>query len=344
MKAWFCAFFCSTTLLFSGMEMRLKERLEKGKSGDYIVTEANKMITVLVLRSSTKRSLVLEEISAPAQNLKNRPSSWIDWVKAKAPGHTSWSMIEMDPQSGQVMECYSFSRSAWIPMSQKESLFATLLDLPMKKVSPENLRKIGPPPLEGEPDFRKVWTPPLIFEGKALENAQFEVYETVWPEDDSELSNQQVSLYFDREKRSPLPFWVQVETSHVIASLRTIDSGKNLPVIYRSMPRRVPEFVGMPQKTEQGIRLHLKSPKYYRQFELFAVDVTTKEKQIYPLSHSLIQGDDELVTVVVDQEDLKQTLKPDHRYTWLLVPIGHTESYTESMKPFLWKKDSAISF
>jgi hypothetical protein len=335
MKNWFLCFLLCSSVIF-GAEFRLKERLEKAKSGDYIVTEAGKMITVLAIRANTANSVILEEISAPVANLKKMPSSWPEWVKAKAPGHTSWSMIEIDLRSGEVLECYSFSRSAWLQVSQNESLIATLLHLPMKNIDSDRRKKIGPQPMEGEMDIRKVWNPPLVFEGQKVENVHFDVYETTWPKDGTELSNQIVSLYFDREKRFPLPFWVQVETSHATAALRTIDSGKNLPSPYRNLPRRIPEFVGHAQKTENGLRLSLKSPKYYRQFELFAIDITTKEKQICPVTHSLVRGEEEFLTIEIDREDLKESLEPDHRYTWLLVPIGHSESYTESHKPFVW--------
>lgn len=336
MKNWALCFFASASLLFGADPF--KERLEKAKSGDYMVAEANKTITLLAIRSHTPDSLVLEEISAPVSNLKKMPASWAEWVKEKAPGHTSWSMIEIDLSTGQILECYSFSRSAWVHVSQNESLIATLLHLPLKTIASHERKRIGPPPLNGDPDFRKVWNPPLIFEGKKVENALFDVFETTWPKDNTELSNQQVTLYFDREKRFPLPFWVQVDTSHATAALRTIDSGKNLPVVYRTLPRRVPEFIGSPQKTAQGIRLSLKSPKYYRQFELFAIDITGKEKQVCPITHSLVQSEGEFLTIEVDAEALKETLKPNHRYTWLLVPTGHSGSYTESHKPFVWSQ------
>lgn len=326
-----------------GAEFRLKDRVEKAKAGDYVVTEANKMITILSIRSITPTSLILEEISAPLQNLKKRPDSWPEWVKANAPGHSSWSMVEIDLKTGQLLECYSFSRSAWLQLSQKESLFATLLHLPMKKVPADKRRKIGPAPMDGEPDFRKIWNPPLVFEGKKVENGNFEVYETIWPQDGSELSGQDVCLYFDKEKHLPLPFWIQVQTSHATAALRTIDSGKNLPIVHRSIPRRVPEFVGLPLKTETGLRLNLKSPKYYKQFELYAIDVTTREKQIFPITHSLIEGEGEWKTVEIDLAELNETLEPDHRYTWLLVPIGHSESYTETSKPFVWTTENSFT-
>ncbi|EKE08621.1 MAG: hypothetical protein ACD_17C00078G0006 [uncultured bacterium] len=314
----------------------LKERMDQARPGDYIVVEANKMITILCIRSIQDQTILLEEISAPYQHLQKRPESWEDWVKNKAPGHSSWCMVEIDLNHSELLECYSFSKSAWIHLSPKESLFATLLDLPMQLVSQNGRKKIGPPPMDGEPDFRKVWNPPLIVQGKRMEGAEFDVYKTTWPNDESPLANEEVQLYFDRAKRFPLPFWIQVNTAHRVASLRAIDSGRNLPTVYRTIPRRVPEFIGLPLKTTHTLRLNLKSPKYYKTFELFAIDVTHAKKQIYPITHSLLNGEGEWKTVEIDLSELTNVLEPEHRYTWLIVPIGHSESYTETQKPFVW--------
>lgn len=335
MQKWIICFFLCTSVLF-GVEARLKERIEKAKTGDYVVVEAGKTVTLLAIRANNGSTLIFEEISAPLQNLKKLPTSWSDWIKAKAPGHTSWSMTELDLKTGQILECYSYSRSSWVKLSQQESLFASLLLLPMKAVPQKELRRIGPPPLDGEADHRKVWIPPLVFEGNKIENVSFEAFGVTWPQDGSELANKDAILYFDKEKRSPLPFWIQIETSHLTAALKTVDSGKNLASIYRSLPRRVPEFIGMPQHTKNGLKLTLKSPKYYRQFELFAVDVTNKQKQLCPINHSLTEINEELLTVEIDREELEENLQADHRYTWLIVPAGHSESYTQSTKPFAW--------
>ena len=319
-----------------GSESLLKERLAKAKGGDYIVAESNKMITLLNVRSITPKTLILEEIAAPLKNLKERPGSWAEWVKNRAPGHSSWSMLEIDLESGQIVECYSFSRGTWVQLSASESLFATLIQTPLKPISQQDRRRIGPPPPPGESDFRQIWQPPLVFEGKKLEKAQFDAYEATWPRDGTELAGKTVTLYFDREIRFPIPLWIAVETAHAIGNFRAIDSGKNLPSPHRSLPKRIPQFLGSPQKTEKGLSLTLKSPKYFRQFELFAVDVTGREKQIFPITHSLTEGEWEQVTIEIDESDLAQVLERDHRYTWLLVPAGHTESYTETIKPFTW--------
>ncbi len=334
MKKWIFCFLCSFTLL-SGAEFRFKERLEKAKNGDFFVTQANKMITVAAFRSISPSTLLLEEISVPEQNLKplpDSPSAWADWIKAKAPGHTSWSMLEIDLQNGDVLECYSFSRSAWIHLTQQESLLSTLMQLPMKNVDSDNRRRIGQPPLPGEADRRKLWNPPLTSGGKKIENAQFDVYEAEWPKDGSELSGKTITLYFDSEKRYPLPFWIQVDTAHATAALRTIDSGKNLPAPFRSLPRRPPEFVGVPEKIPSGLRLALNCPKYYRSFELFAVDLSDGSKEI-PLSFSLIRQEGESLLFEIEKKQLEKALQPGHRYAWLAIPIGQSNACAESL-PF----------
>jgi hypothetical protein len=332
----YLVFFLSCCTLLFGSP--LIDRMKYGQNGDYLVSEFNKMITLLSIRSITSDSFVLEEISIPSQSLKNHPSSWAEWVRNKAPGHTSWSMTEIDLKSGEIIECYSFSRSSWIQLSSKDSFFSHLIQLPLQPLSADKQPRIGPPPPPGELDVRKIWTPPFCFEGKKRGNPLFDAYEATWPQDGTDLSGKTVILYFDRETRFPLPFWIQIEAAYGTASMHAIDSGRKLPSPFASLPKRVPQFVGQPKKTKTGLRLSIKSPKYYRKFELFAIDVTGKDKQILPLTHSLIEGENEFLTLEIDEDQLRQTLELDHRYTWLLVPTGSTQSYTETIKPFLWSQ------
>jgi hypothetical protein len=315
----------------------MRERLQGAKNGDYIVTEMNKMVSLLVVRSLSPQSLILEEISAPTSSLNPRPTSWSEWVKNRAPGHTSWSMMEFDLVNQQLTECYSFSRATWIQLTERENILSTLLKLPFTPVPLAHQRRIGPPPLSGETDHRKIWKPPFILERTLLQDHEFDVYSSVWPRDGTELGGTNIFLYFDHARLSPFPVWLQIETGHAGVPLQVIDAGKGLPEIYRTLPRRVPQFINVPQKTEHGLKLLLKSPKYYRGFDLFVVDVTERERQIYPITYSLAQGDGELLQLEITQDELHQTLLPNHRYTWLVVPTGHSEYYAESLKPFLWK-------
>lgn len=315
---------------------QLKKRLIKAQKGDYIVTEANKMITVLSVRAKTASSIVFEEITVPVQQVKQRPTSWAAWVKNKAPGHSSWAMIEIDLSSDQLLECYSFSRSAWLKASNQESLLTTLLHLPLRQLKESERKKIGPAPVDGEVDRRQIWNPPLTVNGQKIEKVCFDAYEASWPHDNSELSGKTITLYFDENEGFPLPYWIQVDAALGGASLRVIDSGSHLPSPYHKLPRRVPEFVGSPRSTEKGLQISLKSPKYYKTFELFAIDITTKEKQIVPIHHFSLESKEEIVHLEIPHMELSETLQAGHRYTWLLVPTGFSEYYTESKKTFYW--------
>jgi hypothetical protein len=335
MIKWLLVICLFTTPLICG-EYPLLKRLEKAKVGDFLVFEANKNITLLAIRSLTDQSLVLEEISAPSSKVK--VGNWASWIQAKAPGHTSWSMIEIDLVNQRILECYSFDRTMWIPQSPKDSFLATLLHLKVTQVDTSNRRKIGPPPQEGEADHRKVWNPPLYIDGKRVENISSDAYTASWPKDGSELAGKDVCIYFDHEGKVALPCWIQIDTGQVTGSLRAIDSGHRLPTsAHRTMPRRIPEFIGAATKTKKGLRLSIKSPKYYKQFELFAVDVTTKDKQIHLISHSLAEGQGDVLTLDIDSRELHQILTPNHKYTWLVVPKGYSASYSELPKPFVWQ-------
>jgi hypothetical protein len=244
--------------------------------------------------------------------------------------------VEVDLQEKEIVEAYSFSRASWLSQPN-DNFLATLLRLPLTPLPKERWRRIGPAPLEGEMDLRKVWTPPLVVEGKQVTTGLFDAYETTWPEDNSELSGKGIQLYFDREKIIPLPCWMQIDAGHITASLRVIDSGHKLPPSpYRAIPRRTPEFAGAPIKTGGGLRFSIKSPKYYKSFELFAVDGTTQEKEIHLLEHSVTQNGHESLYLDVPAEELHHQLKPGHKYTWLLIPSTHSGSYSEFTKPYIW--------
>jgi len=328
--------FCTILGGVYASQFPLLERLETAQNGDFVVFESNKTITLLAIRSTNNHSVLLEEITAPSP--KNRPASWAEWLQRNAPGHTSWSMVEVDLQEKEIVEAYSFSRASWFSGGPNDSFLATLLRLPLTPLPKEQWRRIGPAPLEGETDLRKVWTPPLVVEGKQIATGLFDAYETTWPEDNSELAGKGVQLYFDREKIIPLPCWMQIDTGHITASLRVIDSGHKLPPSpYRAIPRRIPAFIGAPVKTGGGnLRFTIKSPKYYKSFELFAVDITAQEKEIHLLEHSITQSGNELVHLDITADEIHHQLKPNHKYTWLLIPSTHSGSYSEFTKPYTW--------
>ena len=218
-----------TTALYSQFGMNLTHAQEN----DYVVMQTNQTLTLLAIRCKTDSKIILEEITTPHQTL---PSSWASWIDANAPGHTSWTLTEIDLNSIQVLQCYSFTKSAWIQITQGESPLLTLLTLPLSKVPLSQQRKIGPPPQDGESDFRSVWKPPLVFEGKQIEHPTFDVYQATWPKDASPFSEKTICLYFDHHKRTPFPYFLQIDTAHATGVLRTLDAGNNLPSSNKFLP------------------------------------------------------------------------------------------------------------
>jgi len=329
---WLFLFFLSS--LFS-VENILQDRLKTAKSGDFLVLESNQVVTLINIRSHDTSSLILEEITLLRGNRRELPPSWPDWVRAKAPGHSSWSMLEIDLHTHQIIECYSFSKAAWIQLTPNESLFARLLNLPLKPIPATERRRIGPAPSSGEMDLRKIWQPPLVHEGVSIPNPRFEAYTAEWPQDGTELAGKTITLYFDQNLSFPLPLFISVDAAAGSLVLHALDSGHHLPSPYRYLPRRIPQFLGSTKKTEHTLLLTVKSPPYFHSFDLFAVDMTPPEKKIFPVEHILASQEGELLTLEILDTDL-ELLEPGHQYTWLLVPLGHNECYTETSKPFTW--------
>jgi hypothetical protein len=247
-------------------------------------------------------------------------------------------MMEINLQEREIIEAYSFTKAAWISTSTKDNFLANLLNLSLALIPNENLRRIGPAPLDGEPDRRKIWTPPLFVDGKQIKPVSFHAYETVWPQDGSEMSGKTMHLYFDKETLSPFPYWIQVDAGQITASLRAVDSGHHLPSsTYRTLPKRAPKFLTVPLKTNSGgLRFALQTPKYYQEFELFAVDITTEDKQIHSLHHVVTQSTNETVHLEIEASELAFQLQPNHVYTWLVIPTARGGAYSELTKPFTW--------
>jgi hypothetical protein len=307
----------------------LQERLADAKPNDYIATQWHRTTTLVVLRAISPDRLIVEEISAPS-GLFRQPESWASWIQHKAPGHTSWSLLEIDPKTGEPIECFSFSRNGWVDISPQESFLATLLKLPLTQQPPHRHQRIGAPPLGGDTDFRKIWMPPFFRNGHTSSLKQCDIYETTWPNDQSDLAGQTVVLYFDGEKRSPFPCWIQVETGYLSTSIQILDSGSNLPTFYSGPPAREPQFVGTPELTDEQLRFRLQGLRAHSSFELVAIDITSDEKEIIPMPYSVTKAKGATLQIDVEKEELKAKLIPGHRYRWLLIPKDIKTPFAES--------------
>jgi hypothetical protein len=313
----------------------LEQRFVSAQAGDFIVTSQENNYSLLFIRTITADTLILEEISVPDTQVNGKKTNWKEWISKKAPGHTSWTLYEIDRKSGKLIECFSYSKNGWLYLDETEQFLTRLLTLHLAPVPNEERRKIGPQPSYPDEDRRAIWNPPLIVDGKKVTKPTFEVLKTQWPDDGSRLSACNIELYFFQD--FPFPYWLEVHSPHYAFKLRTIDSGHNLhPSMSGPMPHRSPKFIGLTQKAATHWNLAIKTPAYHQKLQLFALDLTTHTTLPVPYTQTNTKNEEQLLNIAI--ADLRQILQNQHRYQWVLIPEDTRDVYVESEETFLWEK------
>lgn len=224
-------------MLFGDTAVYLRDNLKKSKPGDFIVTAQNKTYTLLHIYDKSDQTITIEEVSAPAGKIPKGMSSWKSWIKQNAPGHTSWVIYTIDLTTGKMKENYSFTKNAWYAVSDADNYLSTLLNLRLVKIPLKDRKKVGPQPDSG-PDWRVVWQPRMVVEGKEIPGVEFEGWRTRWPKDSTDLSGRTIEVYVPVENdKYPayFPYWLQISGVIGKAKIRIIDSGQDL-----SSPRHIP--------------------------------------------------------------------------------------------------------
>jgi len=324
MKKLLLLFLLVNSFLFANFS--LKERILKSSPGDYTLFLQGKTVSLLLIREQTDNLLLIEEISAPEYQLKNKNLS--EWVQKGAPGHTSWILYEIDLQKNELLESFSHSRNAWLLMNEEEHFLARLLSLKLTPVSYEDRKKIGPPPRDGERDHRSVWSPPLIIEGKRNPKPKALVYSTIWPKDHSPLANKKIDLYFSPDEKYPLPFWIQLSSGMGSTFAKALNMGKNLSSPSpKAVPRRYPEFTTGVERDEGGYYIEVKCPKYFQDFELVAL---TPNNQTITIPFSTLKNSKEHLELSLDLKELSEGLT----YQMMLLPKKNPEYFAELKNSF----------
>lgn len=307
-----------------------KEAIAQGKPGDYIVTAQGKMYTVLLLRSISQESFTIEEISIPESEIESSKMSWKSWVETFAPAHTSWTAYEIDLKDNHILESFSYDYHAWLYADESQNFLSTLLSLPLKRTPVSKRKKIGPSPLQGEEDRRKIWQPPVVIEGKTKEKTTSHAWTTQWPSDDTLISECEIDFYFDN---FPFPYWIEIHSPHYTLAIRAVDSGHNLKSPQPLLPHKPPEFLGQAYWSKEKLSLRLKCPKYYSKLNLFVIDLS--EEIAAPIAlDCLCKREREFLTLEVSQKTLEKKLKKGHRYQWVVIPENSTEVFAESESSF----------
>jgi hypothetical protein len=336
----FLLFLYAAPLLAAAPPFSLQQRFAHAQAGDFIVTAQEGNYSLLFIRSITTEILLLEEISIPSPQVDLKRIDWKKWALEKAPGHTSWTLYEIDRAEGKLIECFSYSKNGWLYLDASEQFLTRLLTLPLNPVSAAERKKIGPQPAQGENDLRALWNPPLIVEGKKISRPAFDVLKTRWPDDGSRLALCAIELYFAKDQPAfPFPYWLEVHSPHYAYKMRSIDSGHNLiSAMHGPMPHRSPQILGKAQKGREFWKLFIQTPSYFHKMHLFTIDLSGESKPTLPIPFTLKKGSkNEEMVLEIPFLELKRILKEGHRYQWILVPEGSADIYIESEEVFLWE-------
>lgn len=313
----------------------LKEKFAAAEAGSYIVTQQNKTYTLLHLHSLNGNELLLEEISIPAHLVSSPAHDWKNWIEKGAEGHTSWILYAIDLEISRVTECYSFSREVHLSTESMNAFFITLIQLDLAYLPEAERLKTGPSAKAGNARRSKPWGPSMLREGRKIEAPLYDVYTSTWPHDQTELSGKRLILYFDKNSPGfPFPYWVQAREGAFHFKVQAVDSGKGLRSPKTGLPRRPPVFVNIFWKESGKAAIILTAPSYYRDFKLYAVDITANPRTTHAVQAQISRKNEQ---VFLEAEGLDDLLIPGHQYIWIAFS-EEFDLYAESEHPLLWTK------
>ncbi len=313
----------STTLL---ADLQLKGKLAEAHPSSYVVIEQNKTFTFFHIQERQDQRIILEEVSIPAASFSKKPMPWKSWFESGAPGHTSWIISQVNLETGQFEETFSFTHQGWIDMSSSNTFLTTLLNLRFREVDESDRRRVGLPPGHNKADHRPLWNPRLTVNGAVIPRASFHVYKARWPSDGSDLSRKTIEIYLpDAQPEGAwfpayFPYWLEIEGKIGSARARVVDSGLEAKSPRTTLPKRAPQLMGQGERTPEGLLFSLKSPIYFRQFFVF---VAEEEGSFFGNLLSLpatTTSNGESVSLQIPNEELAQLQNPLSHYRFLISP------------------------
>jgi hypothetical protein len=322
-------------LASQGFALTLKERFDHSQVGDYVVTEQDKNLCLLFVRSLTQDLLVIDEMTFHESDL---PKNFKSWQQASF-GRTypiSWISFQFDRKTGVLEDAYNFNEKTWLEFEQQEVFLKGLLNLNLSLVSEKDRKKIGPSPANNEPDLRKSWCPPLTIHGVKYSKPSYEVYKGRWAEDSSLLSKCHIEMYFSKNDPSlPFPSWIEINNGHYGFKLKGVDSGHNLAVDQlRSLPRKPMLLASSFEYKKDLVIIKVKVPRSSKNFELFAECPKTK-KQI-PLKYQLSPLDEkDLYFLSLSTKHLQEKLDRSKSYHLVFYPDKNPDFFIRTQDVFI---------
>jgi hypothetical protein len=213
-------------------ELSLRTQLQQAQERSWVVLEQNKNYVFFYIHKMDDQKIYIEEVTLPGSCLPYHAFSWKEWFEKGAPGHTLWTLSEINLHTGILEKMFSYNQRNWSQLGPCTSSFmTTLLNLPFRPVPYEERRRVGLPPPQRKADHRPFWQPRMVVDGQRLSHVRFAVWQTRWPNDGSELSRKRIEIYLpeldDAQRRYPtyFPYWLEVEGKLGSAKVRIVDSG-----------------------------------------------------------------------------------------------------------------------
>ncbi|MES2345763.1 MAG: hypothetical protein V4494_07500 [Chlamydiota bacterium] len=318
--------------------LTLKSKFVNAQDGDYIVTEQNRNYSLLFVRAISEDHIIFEEITVPVKNIDASKMNWNEWLSSKAPGHTSWISYEIDLNKNSLKESFSYTQNGWLYLQDSDYLLAKLLNLPLERVQEADRRRIGPAPSSGENDTRALWNPSLVVDGKKIAKPKSEVWRGKWPDDKTLLAGCSIDLYFDTTRSHfPFPYWIEIQSTHYALKVRTIDSGTALTSPMPLLPHKTPVFLSIPQKQAEHLQFRLRTPSYYQNLNLYAIDLSSDSTALIPLptTKKTVNESGEIL-LETDCKNLNTLFIRGHFYRFIVIAEEDKDGYAETSQPFLW--------
>ncbi len=293
-------FFLLFPLLCSGLS--LKNYFERGLPGDFVIISQNQMYSALIIQDISEEQLVLQEINI-AQNQTKENMDWTHWLNNKAPGHSSWTLYEIDLKNDQLVECFSLKKKAWINFQDSDLILVKFLSLLMH----EN---------------KNLWKP---FQ-------ELDTYQINWPKDDTVFSKKTLNIFMS--DKSVFPYWIQIDQDKSLL-FRAAAFGHLHRLQKYLIPRRPLQFDLPMLLAKDGLRIKVKAPRYYKDFSLYALDVS-EQQELISFSYHIVQRDEHTLIIDIPYSQLNQQLQKQHKYLWIMTPIGYKDQAAEMQSPFMW--------
>ncbi len=198
-----------------------RTRLASLEVGSIFVYSSNDRVWLVAIKENRQERYSLVVSEATQDTLKREGlANWFDWYDEGSFSSLSTTEIEIDATSHEFQEKNLGEKQ----IEEDSTLSYFLKTLFSNKVKVKLLfdsqrRKIGPTPLPGEIDVRKVWQPPLpLIHGKTFtpdkKAYKIDAFEIEWPQDGSDFEGKSAVAYY----YSPLTKEID-NTSHFLSCL-----------------------------------------------------------------------------------------------------------------------------